>query len=157
MYLQRGKVRDVIRLYDDALKLQESLFALPINLKTLWPTYEQSIRPDHLALLQGRVQKLSRTLAELDERHDRVVVLLKHERLAVQLHTTLAAGVTPLSAVKQSVNGQLDAPVALALFNWYLSVCRIWQDIVDLPLGEGGGSAVIGGSSTTASQQQQQR
>jgi len=134
VYVQRGKLRDVIRLYDEALKLQESLFALPINLKTLWPKYEQSIQPDLLALLAGRVQKLSRTLAELDERHDRVVVLLKHERLAVQLQQTLAAGVTPLGAIKQSVNGQLEPPVALALLNWYLSVCRIWQDIADLPI-----------------------
>jgi hypothetical protein len=33
LYLQRGKLRDVIRLYEDAVKLQESIFDMPIHLK----------------------------------------------------------------------------------------------------------------------------
>jgi hypothetical protein len=135
-YLQRGKLRDVIRLFEEALKLQDSIFDLPIHLKTLWPQYEQMVNADHLQHVRARVQMLKTKLSEIDSRRDRIVVLLKHERLGVTLHKTLAAGVTPLDAVRQAAASgtRVEEPVVLSLLNWYLTLCRTWQELVDLPI-----------------------
>lgn len=38
----------VLKLYDEALKLETSLFAVPIDLKQLWPKYEKTINKQML-------------------------------------------------------------------------------------------------------------
>jgi hypothetical protein len=86
--------------------------------------------------VRHRIQLLNKALGDIDSRCDRVTALLKHERLGVALHQTMAAGVTPLGAVRQAVasGSKLEEPVVLSLLNWYLSLCRIWQELLDLPI-----------------------
>ena len=98
-------------------------------MKTLWPRYAQSIDPRRLQLVRGRVNKLSERLSELDERRDRVVELLRSEKLAVDLHTAFVAGVEVFDAVRQSANSSNIGD----LLHWYLRVCQLWQAILDLP------------------------
>lgn len=138
--MSSSKIKQALALYEEVYQLELAVFQVPIDLKTLFPQYYQQLPPNYQQLIWSRVFALRQKIEQIDALRDRIVAVLKSEKLATQLEHVISEGKTPVGNLQSWVKDNFPAanptsqqPRALliALVKWLQSLLKAWEQIVE--------------------------
>ena len=117
-----------MKLYQESIDLQETLFQLPIDIKLILPHQLQKFREkSHYSYLKSRLALLQRKLSEIDARHVEVVQLVRGGSLGLEMHRSVRAGKVFLEKLAQ----KNDKDALVRILRWYLLLIRNWENILE--------------------------
>lgn len=89
-------LRLLLPLYSEAMWLLKELFTVPIELQTFIPEYCQQFPPDYLTTINSRLTLVKRRVNDMNVVRDKIIPLLKNEKIVVEINDTILYGKIPL-------------------------------------------------------------
>ena len=94
--IEYSTLRELLPLYSEAMWLLKELFTVPIELQTFIPEYCQKFPPGYLSEINNRIQLIKRRLNDLNIVRDKIIPLIKNEKMVCELNEAMLYGKVPL-------------------------------------------------------------
>jgi len=141
-------VKEIITICDEIVTIQGELMKMPVDLRTMFPTFYAQLHPDHIQHLRSRIEVLGAKLTTLDKLNARATQLIGTDETFLQVDKLVSEAMPYLEAMKTIITKSFPkvpgAPrlpksrdpqllMRYILF-WYVKLCEAWQAVTDLPL-----------------------
>ena len=135
-----GKLKQLIEIFKEVLKLENEIFLFPIELKTLIPDYYKTLNPNYVTEYQSRVLKLMKKIEQIENFHWDMKNIVKQETVFVVLDRIINNGNVPIGLMKDWVAKGFPnhhpqrteaRKVATEMLKWYLDLFEAWDAILE--------------------------
>jgi len=143
-----ARVKDIITICDEVIKIQAEIMQMPIDLRTMFPQFYSQLHPDHIHRLKDRIELLGKKLAAVDKLNERAKQLVATEDAFRQVDVLVSQAMPYLEGMKiiiqKSFPKNAGAPrlpknrdpqlLMRYILYWYVKLCESWQSVTDLSL-----------------------